>query len=67
MKIILIKDVLKVGKKGDIANASDGYARNFLIPRGLAQVATGPIIREKDLKKKKPINLDCTKEGVKIK
>lgn len=40
MKIILLKDVKNVGKKGDVVEASDGYARNFLFPRKLAQVAT---------------------------
>jgi len=40
MKVILIKDVASVGKAGDLVNASDGYARNFLIPRGLAREAS---------------------------
>ncbi len=35
MKIILKKDVESVGKAGDLVNVSNGYARNFLIPRGL--------------------------------
>ncbi|MBN2539197.1 MAG: 50S ribosomal protein L9 [Deltaproteobacteria bacterium] len=35
MKIILRNDVESVGKAGDLVNVSDGYARNFLIPRGL--------------------------------
>lgn len=40
MKVILLEDVKSVGKKGEIVNASDGYARNFLFPKKLAQEAT---------------------------
>jgi len=40
MKVILLADIKGVGKKGEVVNASDGYARNFLFPRKLAQEAT---------------------------
>ena len=40
MKVILKSDVKKVGKKGEIVNVADGYARNFLIARGLAVPTT---------------------------
>ena len=39
MKVILKQDIKGVGKKDQIINASDGYARNFLLPKGLAVVA----------------------------
>lgn len=40
MKVILLMDVKKVGKKGETVDVSDGYGANFLIPRGLAKLST---------------------------
>jgi large subunit ribosomal protein L9 len=40
MKIILTENVIKLGIEGDVKNVSDGYARNFLIPKGVAVLAT---------------------------
>jgi large subunit ribosomal protein L9 len=46
MEIILLQDVEKVGKKGEVANVSEGYARNYLLPRKMAEMATpGRIIQ----------------------
>lgn len=46
MKVILTTDVKGKGKKGDMINVSDGYARNFLLPQGLATPATKSAINE---------------------
>jgi large subunit ribosomal protein L9 len=40
MKVIFLQDVKGQGKKGEIKDVSEGYARNFLLPRGLVQIAT---------------------------
>jgi large subunit ribosomal protein L9 len=40
VEVILLKDVEKLGDKGAVANVADGYARNFLLPRKLAELAT---------------------------
>ena len=41
MKVILLREIQNLGKSGDVKQVSDGYARNFLLPRGLAELATG--------------------------
>ncbi len=46
MKVVLLKDVKSQGKKGDIINVSDGYARNFLLPRGLAVEANSHALND---------------------
>lgn len=46
MKVILKQDVKSLGKKGDLVNASDGYARNFLFPKGLAVEANSSAMND---------------------
>lgn len=52
MKVILTKDVSGLGKAGDIKDAADGYARNFLFPNNLAEAATETAIKKLELQKK---------------
>lgn len=46
MKVVLLQDVKGHGKKGEMVNASDGYARNFLLPRGLAKEVNAQVMNE---------------------
>ena len=55
MKVVLLQDVKGTGKKGALVQVSDGYARNFLLPRKLAKEANAQVMSE--LK-----NAECTKE-----
>ncbi len=52
MKLILLEDVKSVGKKGELINASEGYARNFLLPKKLAVEATKSNLNDYELKQK---------------
>lgn len=46
MKVLLIKDVYKLGRAGDIKKVADGYGRNFLLPQGLAVLATEGALKQ---------------------
>jgi len=52
MKVVLLKDLKGKGKKGDIIEASDGYALNFLIPQGVAKPGTSSNLNEANQAKK---------------
>ncbi len=46
MQVVLLKDVKRLGKAGEVRNVADGYARNYLIPNGLATPASAGAVRE---------------------
>lgn len=46
MKVVLLQDVKSIGKKGELVNVSDGYGRNFLLPRKLAKEANAQAMNE---------------------
>lgn len=52
MKIILLQDVKKVGRKGEVREVKDGYAMNFLVARGLAAPATAGAMKEIEIVQK---------------
>ena len=49
MEVLLLKDVEQLGQIGEIKRVADGYARNFLIPRGLATIATPGAVKQAEL------------------
>ena len=48
MQVILKKDVQNIGEMGDLVNVKDGYARNYLIPNSLAEVATAGALAQRE-------------------
>lgn len=60
MQIILLQDVKKLGEKGKVVNVAEGYARNYLIPKGLAVEASQS--RMKDLEKQRQVQVDQRKK-----
>lgn len=51
MKVILLEDVKSLGKKGEVVNVNDGYARNFVLPKKLGVEATGKNMNDLKLQK----------------
>ena len=51
MKVILLEDVKSLGKKGEIVNVNDGYARNFILPKKLGLEATSKNFRSRMTKR----------------
>ncbi len=63
MQVILLKDVKGQGKKGQMVNVSDGYARNYLLPKGMAEIASKSNInvlkgKQESLEYKKKVELE---------
>ena len=69
MKVILLKDVKGLGKAGELVNAKDGYARNFLFPKKLAIEATEANLKKwkEDMAKKKEQEQAEYEEALKLK
>ncbi|KKT89922.1 MAG: 50S ribosomal protein L9 [Candidatus Moranbacteria bacterium GW2011_GWC2_45_10] len=65
MKVVLLQDVKKIGKKGEIKDVSDGYARNFLLAKGLGVAATPAAIEKvKQQENKQKQELEQKKDTV---
>ena len=72
MKVILLQDVKSLGKKGEIVNVNDGYARNFILPKKLGLEATGKNLNDLKLQKiayevKEQLNLYVDKKKILLK
>ena len=63
MKVVLLQDVKDIGKKDQVVNVSDGYARNFLLPRKLAKEATAAAMS--DVKAKESARAHHKREEIK--
>lgn len=48
MKVLLLKDVYKLGRAGDVKKVADGYGRNYLIPQGMAVLATAGALKQSE-------------------
>ena len=72
MKVVLLEEVRKLGKRGEIKDVAEGYAKNFLFPKKLAEVATLKVIekinekKEEDERKEKTIKIEKEKIAEKI-
>ncbi|NLJ33146.1 MAG: 50S ribosomal protein L9 [Firmicutes bacterium] len=63
MKVILLEDIKKLGKKGDVVDVAPGYARNYLLPRDLVLEATPANLRELEKRKKRQAGREAQEEA----
>lgn len=66
MKVMLVKDVYKLGRAGDIKKVADGYGRNFLIPQGFAVLATAGALKQAE-KVRKQAEIRRTEQNSELK
>ncbi|MEE9558081.1 MAG: 50S ribosomal protein L9 [Candidatus Brocadiales bacterium] len=65
MKVLLRKNIEKLGSMGDVVAVADGYARNFLFPKGFATTATSANAKEVEIRKRKEaLNTKLAKDGL---
>ena len=64
MKVILLQDVKSVGKKGEIVNVSDGYARNFIFKKNLGVEATSKNLNDLKLQKQNEEKVLHLRQGI---
>ena len=64
MKVVLRSDIAGVGRRGDIVDVSDGHARNYLLPRGLAFVATdGAVAQAQAMRRRRDLRESADRES----
>lgn len=66
MKVMLVKDVYKLGRAGDIKKVADGYGRNFLLPQGFAVLATAGALKQAE-KVRKQAEIRRTEQNSELK
>lgn len=62
MLVILLENINKIGKMGEVKKVNDGYANNFLFPKNLAKIATPDLIKKAEVQKAKEIKAEQDKE-----